>query len=264
VRKKTLRLPIILAAVLTMIMSSVRAEGSRRVPILVYHRFGPIVTDSMTVRTAIFAAQIEWLTSQHYQIIPLRRLLSALAAPRASLPERAVVITADDGHISVFREMFPLVEQYKIPVTLFIYPSAISNASYAMTWDQLGALSRSGFFDIESHTFWHPNFNHERAKLTPDAFRGFVMTQFLRSKQVLEHRLGGKVDLLAWPFGIHDPELEQWAKEAGYNAAFALQRTPASRTSDMLALPRYLVTDADSGARFAALIESATSAGDTP
>jgi peptidoglycan/xylan/chitin deacetylase (PgdA/CDA1 family) len=266
-RKKALRFPTVPAVVLAVIMllswAQVRAEASGRVPILVYHRFGPIVADSMTVRTATFAAQLEWLTSQRYQIIPLRRLLDALGDPAKSLPDRAVVITADDGHISVYREMFALVEQYKIPVTLFIYPSAISNASYAMTWDQLGTLSRSGFFNIQSHTFWHPNFNHERATLAPDAYRKFVMTQFLQSRQVLERRLGGKIDLLAWPFGIHNPELEQWATEAGYIAAFTLLRAPASRASGRLALPRYLMTDSDSGARFAALIENATSPGDT-
>ena len=90
------------------------------------------------------------------------------------------------------------------------------------------------------------------------------MTQFTRSKQVLEQHLGGKVDLLAWPFGIHDPELERWAIAAGYKAAFTLQRLPVSRASYRLTLPRYLMTDADAGARFARLIEGATSAGEAP
>jgi len=240
------------------------AQTGGRVPILVYHRFGPIVADGMTVRTATFAAQLEWLASNHYQIIPLRRLVDALGDLREDLPRHAVVITADDGHISVDSEMFPLIERHQIPITLFIYPSAISNASYAMTWDQLASLSRSGLVDIQSHTFWHPNFNHERARLTPEAYRAFAMSQLIRSREVLERRLGGKVDLLAWPFGIHDTQLEQWAQEAGYVAAFTLQRIPASRAINPLALPRYLMTDADSGPRFAALIERATGPGDGP
>jgi peptidoglycan/xylan/chitin deacetylase (PgdA/CDA1 family) len=258
-------LAVLLAvAALTGPFACASAEESGRVPILVYHRFGEIVTDSMTVRTATFAAQLEWLTSHHYRIIPLRRLIDLLSDRQAALPPRAVVITADDGHESVYREMLPEIQRYRIPVTLFIYPSAISNASYAMTWDQLAQLASLGLVDIQSHTYWHPNFNHERAKLAPNAYRAFVSTQFARSKQVLEGKLRGKVDLLAWPFGIHDPELEHWASEAGYKAAFTLQRLPASHASSLLALPRYLVTDADNGARFAALIENATSPGDAP
>jgi peptidoglycan/xylan/chitin deacetylase (PgdA/CDA1 family) len=81
------------------------------------------------------------------------------------------VITADDGHESVFTEMAPLVREYGVPVTLFIYPSAISNAPYAMTWEQLAALDRTGLFGIESHTYWHPNFKTEKRRLSAGAYR---------------------------------------------------------------------------------------------
>ena len=267
VTNKTSRIRLFLVAIVIALLASAVQQAwakTQGVPILVYHRFGPVVSDSMTVRTATFAAQLEWLTSHQYRIVPLRQLLDALASGEAMLPPRAVVITVDDGHESVYREMLPIIARYRIQATLFIYPSAISNASYAMTWDQLAELSRSGLVDIQSHTYWHPNFAKERARLAPDAFRSFVMSQFLRSKQVLNQRLGAKIDLLAWPFGIHDPQLEAWASEAGYTAGFTLQRLPASHASRLIALPRYLMTDADSGARFAALIEGATSSGDAP
>jgi peptidoglycan/xylan/chitin deacetylase (PgdA/CDA1 family) len=52
------------------------------------------------------------------------------------------VITVDDGHLSVVREMLPLVREFNVPVTLFIYPSAISNASYALTWEDLRSIPR--------------------------------------------------------------------------------------------------------------------------
>jgi peptidoglycan/xylan/chitin deacetylase (PgdA/CDA1 family) len=44
-----------------------------------------------------------------------------------------VAITVDDGHLSVYTELYPLILKHRPPVTLFIYPSAISNASYALT-----------------------------------------------------------------------------------------------------------------------------------
>src|SRR5690242_9619856 len=93
-----------------------------------------------------------------------------------SLPD-AVVITVDDGHRSVYSDMLPLVRKYRLPVTLFIYPSAISNASYAMTWAQLEALKETGFFDIQSHTYWHPNFKTERRRLGAPDFDKFATMQ---------------------------------------------------------------------------------------
>ena len=171
-----------------------------------------------------------------------------------SPPERAVVLTVDDGHRTVYSDMFPLIQRLKIPVTLFIYPSAISNADYAMTWAQLAEMKASGLVDIQSHTFWHPNFNVEKKRLAPAAYEKFTQDQLVKSKAVLEQRLGGKVDLLAWPFGIHDDQLAQWAQAAGYVAAFTIERRPVTRSDKIMALPRFIVTNLDRGDRFVSLL----------
>jgi peptidoglycan/xylan/chitin deacetylase (PgdA/CDA1 family) len=165
-----------------------------------------------------------------------------------------VVLTADDGHRTVYSDMFPLIQRLKIPVTLFIYPSAISNADYAMTWAQLAEMKASGLVDIQSHTFWHPNFNVDRKRLAPAAYEKFAQDQLVKSKAVLEQRLGGKVDLLAWPFGIHDDQLEQWAQAAGYVAAFTIERRPVTRSDKIMALPRFIVTNLDRGERYVSLL----------
>jgi peptidoglycan/xylan/chitin deacetylase (PgdA/CDA1 family) len=110
------------------------AWGSVHVPILLYHRFGPVATDSMTVTTTLFESQLKYLRDNGYKVIPLRELVDYYLGKRPAPNPHSVVITVDDGHISVYGEMFPLVRRYNIPVTLFIYPSAISNAPYAMTW----------------------------------------------------------------------------------------------------------------------------------
>ena len=226
------------------------------VPILLYHRLGPALTDDMTVTTPVVESQLKLIQERGYKVIPLQALLAALGDSAAPRPDRAVVLAVDDGHRTVYTDMFPLIKRYQIPVTLFIYPSAISNPSapYAMTWEQLAEMKASGLVDIQSHTFWHPNFNIEKKRLAPPAYEKFVKDQFTKSKAVLEQRLGGKVDLLAWPFGIHDAELEQWAQAAGYVAAFTIDRRPVTRADKPMALPRSIVTDADRGARFETLL----------
>jgi peptidoglycan/xylan/chitin deacetylase (PgdA/CDA1 family) len=229
-------------------------EPLRQVPILVYHRFGPVVTDEMTVTTPVFESQLRTLRGRDHQVVPLRDLVASLNGADAPLPDRAVVLTVDDGHRTVYTDLFPLIRHHRIPVTLFIYPSAISNASYALTWEQLAEMKASGLVDVQSHTFWHPNFNVERRRLASPAYERFVQDQVAKSKAILEQRLGGKVDLLAWPFGIYDAELMQWAQAAGYVAAFSIERRPVTRTEKLMALPRYLVVDADRGTRFEALL----------
>jgi len=243
-----------ICSLLLLTCSSAHAADPSSVPILLYHRLGPVSPDEMTVTTPVFEAQLKLIQERGYTVIPLAALMAALGDSAVPMPERAVVLTADDGHRTVYSDMFPLIKRLKIPVTLFIYPSAISNADYAMTWAQLAEMKASGLVDIQSHTFWHPNFNVDKKRLAPPAYEKFAQDQLVKSKAVLEQRLGGKVDLLAWPFGIHDDQLAQWAQAAGYVAAFTIERRPVTRADKIMALPRFIVTDFDRGNRFVSLL----------
>lgn len=225
-----------------------------RIPVLVYHRFAAVVTDSMTVRTASFENQLGVIRKQSLRVTPLGDTIADLSKPGGPRDTKVVAITADDGHRSVYSVMWPILLQAHLPFTLFIYPSAISHASYALTWAQLREMRQSGLAAIGSHTFWHPNFRQEKKRLSPEAYRKFVQFQLVRSKQVLEQELSTRIDWLAWPFGIYDDELIRMAEDAGYTAGFTIERRLASPADRRMAIPRFLMTDVDVGARFARLI----------
>ena len=230
------------------------ADEQVSVPILLYHRFGPTVADSMTMTTKVFAAQLQWLKDNQYTVIPLKTLVNYVRGQGPPPPPKSVVIVADDGHKTVFSDMLPLVRKYNIPVTLFIYPSCISNASYAMTWDQLKQLQQTGLFDLQGHTFWHPNFKKDKKKMTPAEFQKDLNKQLVTSKAVLEKHFGTKVDMLAWPFGIYDKELEDAAAKAGYVVAFSIDRHNVTKADNLMALPRYLLANSDGTKNFAAIV----------
>lgn len=246
---------LVALALLVLATAASAAADDRAVPILAYHRFGSTVADSMTVRTATFEGHVRWLADHGHPVVPLRVLVDHRLGRGPAPPAGAVVITADDGHRSVYTEMLPIVRRYGIPVTLFLYPSAISNADYALTWDQVRALAATGLFAIGSHTWWHPNFRVEKRRLAPDEYERFVRTQLERSRDRLAREVGGPIDLLSWPFGIFDAELVDAARRAGYVAAVALEGRPARPSDDLFALPRFLMSDAHRGAAFARLVE---------
>lgn len=150
--------------------------------------------------------------------------------------------------------MLPLIKKYRIPVTLFLYPSAISNASYAMTWEQIKELKKTGLFEFQSHTYWHPNFKKDKKRLSPAEYEKLVQMQLKKSKERLERELGTKIDMLAWPFGIYDDYLATKAAEAGYVAAFTIERHHASASDNIMMLPRYLMMNTDRGKVFEGII----------
>lgn len=232
-----------------------RCAESFRVPILLYHRFGATVVDGMTITTPVFESHMKYLHDNGYTVIPLRQLVDHYRGKAPAPKPKSVVIVEDDAHKSVYSDMLPIIRRYGYPVTIFTYPSAISNAKYALTWDQLRELKKTGLFDVQSHTYWHPNFKRDRKKLSGPAFEKLVVTQLRKSKARLETELGGHVDMLAWPFGIYDDYLIGKAAEAGYVATFTIERRHATSADPVMKLPRYLMVNADSGKAFVRLLE---------
>jgi hypothetical protein len=123
-----------------------------------------------------------------------------------------------------------------------------------MTWEQQQELRATGLFDIESHTYWHPNFRVEKRRRPAEDYREFIVWQFNRSREMLEHHFATDVIFLAWPYGIYDDELISAARKAGYIAAFTLDRREATRKDDVMAIPRVIVSDCDQGKAFQALL----------
>lgn len=238
----------------SILSASALAENYTKIPILVYHNFNPTVPGSMSITPEKFETQLKWLKSNGFTVIPLSDLVSYLEGRISSLPAKSVVITADDGWESVYTYMLPLVRKYHIPVTLFIYPATISNGPHVMTWDQLKELQQTGLFDIESHTYWHPNFKQERKRLSRYEYEKFVHVQLFNSKKILENKLGKKITLLAWPYGIYDNYLEQEAAKAGYVMAFSIDDRHTAKSEKPMAQPRYMIVAGRSMKAFAAIM----------
>jgi peptidoglycan/xylan/chitin deacetylase (PgdA/CDA1 family) len=229
-------------------------QAAVNVPILLYHRFGPTVADGMTITTPVFESHLKYLKDNGYKVIPLRKLVDWYQKKGPAPAPKSVVIVEDDAHKTVYSDMYPLAKKYNVPITVFVYPSAISNAKYAMTWDQLRELKKSGLFDFQSHTYWHPNFKKDRKKMAPAEFEKSVTTQLSKSRAKIEKELGSRVDMLAWPFGIYDDYLLRKAGDAGYTATFTIERRHATPGESVGKLPRYLLINADQGKAFAQIL----------
>ncbi len=234
--------------------STVFSANTTQIPILCYHNLNPTVPGSMSLTPQKFESQIQWLKDNGFQVISLKEAVQYLEGKRDSIPAKPVVITADDGWESVYVYMYPIIKKYQIPVTLFIYPGTISDGKHAMTWQQLTELQNTGLFDIQSHTYWHPNFKQMRKKLSPDAYDKFTDNELVKSKKVLEEKMNKKIDYLAWPFGIYDKFLEAKAADAGYEMAFTIDARKANKSDRAMAEPRYMIIDDYSLKGFSAIV----------
>ena len=101
------------------------------------------------------------LALHHYTVISVATAIETVKGLRHKTPN-TIAISTDDGRASVLTIPFSIVQKYHITITLFIYPSVISNAPYALTWEQLRQMRASGLVDIQAHIYWHPDFRREK------------------------------------------------------------------------------------------------------
>lgn len=211
------------------------------VPVILYHRFADTSPNEMTVTIREFEEQMEIIKKEGYTVIPLKQLVDAYTGKGAFPPPRSVVIVVDDAHRSFYETGYRIMKRHGYPVTLFVYPSCISRASYAMTWEQLREVGKNGV-DIQSHTYYHPNFKVEARNRTAADYEKFVDDQLRKSKRVLEEKLEKQVRYLAYPFGLFNDAVERKLLETGHEAAFTIVRKSNGPTDVKTRLNRYLIS----------------------
>ena len=94
----------------------------QRLLILAYH--GISLSDehlwngSHFIAADVFRARLELLRKSQCVVLPLAEALERLHA--SDLPDRAVVITFDDGTSDFFTKAFPLLKEFEFPATLYL------------------------------------------------------------------------------------------------------------------------------------------------
>lgn len=246
-----------LLALTFLFSTTIFADNTTNIPILCYHNFNPVRPGSMNLTPLKLESQIKWLKENGFTIVPLKDVVAYLQGERTSLPAKSVVITVDDGWESAYKYLYPIARKYNVPVTLFIYPEAISNGKNNLTWNELRELQDSGLFDIQGHTYSHPNFKQEKRHLSPANYENFVTRELVKSKKILEEKLNKQITLLAWPFGIYDDYLEKAAAQAGYKMSFSIDARAANKNFRPMSQPRYMIVDKQSMQHFVGIVNGA-------
>jgi len=191
------------------------------IPILMYHHITDNVLSDMDVTPEIFYVQMRALYENGFTAITLRQLVDFVDYG-TPLPERPVVITFDDGYLSVYQYAFPVLRQFGMTATSFVIGSAVGTSYYGDTghatipkfcYDQ--ALRMAGVMSIQSHSYdmhqWAP-FEEGRARENILMWEGESEAEYIeilrddhtRMINAVYAALGEEVFAVAFPLGIYD------------------------------------------------------------
>jgi peptidoglycan/xylan/chitin deacetylase (PgdA/CDA1 family) len=212
------------------------------VPILMYHEISARsgTASRLAVPPPAFAGQLEHLASDGFVTLTASALAAALAAG-SPLPERAVVLTFDDGFADFHERALPLLRRYGFTATLFVTTGWIADAGphaagrrpgRMLTWSQISEAAAAGI-EIGAHSHRHPQLDQ--------LGRSRLRAELTISKELLEDVLGRPVPGLAYPYGYSSAPVRRAVAEAGYAYACAVGNVLAGARYDRFALPRLTV-----------------------
>lgn len=177
-------------------IGNVPSYKRKYVPVLMYHDFQESITpeqESAVVHPELFERQLKVLLQEGYTPITFKDLYLYMKE-EGGLPEKPVIITADDGYLSNYETAFPILKKYNVPATFFITTRyiGINTSSPHFTWEQAKEMEESGLIDIQSHTH-----SHLLLSQLPD---DEMLYQAAVSFGLIEQNLGERdVKVLAYP-----------------------------------------------------------------
>jgi len=224
----------------------IRMPQVRSVTTLMYHsirdergRMDPGADDTYTVSGDQFAEHLERIGDARLPVSTISDLAGIDPAPagRAGgmnaagpgpLSGNAVVLTFDDGTASHLDSVLHMLWERNMPGEFFVYPVNVGRAGF-LSWSELRGMASAGM-SIQSHGYSPRYLN--------DLDDTAIVNELLRSKRVIEDRIGQAVTVFAAAGGRINPFIAALARRVGYKAVCGSRPGRWQRHSAKPVIPR--------------------------
>jgi peptidoglycan/xylan/chitin deacetylase (PgdA/CDA1 family) len=184
--------------------------------ILMYHHFGDDTPRSTSVTLAQFDAHLDYLNNQGFNVWPLSKLINHWETNQP-VPDRTVVLTADDAYKSVYTEAYPRLKALGWSMTTFVNSETVDRGfGNFMTWQQIREMQADGFeFANHSHT-------HSKMRRIDDETEAQMLARVRQELDTTQQRLEAELGaenvpmLFAYPYGEYSESAANLIAEMGY------------------------------------------------
>src|SRR5579859_7260928 len=233
-----------------------------------------IVPDPYAVDTAQLVAQFAWLKQNGFHMIGLDDVIAAREGKRA-LPDKAVLLSFDDGYSSVYTRVFPLLKLFNYPAVVALsghwldapagkmveYDGREVPRSQFLSWEQIAEMSASGLVEIGSHSYdLHRGIPADpQGSMVPalvalrfetgeryedeQARTARVRADLARNSALIKARIGHAPRVMVWPYGRDSGQAIEIARELGMPFAMNLDGGANDPGGDLSRIRRDVVTN---------------------
>jgi len=228
----------------------------------------------VAITTDHLKEQFAWLYANGYQPVSVEQILASRRGGE-SLPERAVLLTFDDGYRSFYTRVYPVLKAYRWPAVLapvgnWLDTPRDQSVNFGGTptprdkflyWQQVREMVRSGLVEIGAHTdnlhhgaVANPQGNQEpaaAARRYDIALKSYESEADYRTRIEQDVRMisgkimratGTKPRVWVWPYGAASGPALKIVGDHGYDIAMTLQ-DGAGTVNTLMNTPRMLVAN---------------------
>lgn len=191
----------------------IEARPNINCPVLMYHYISEAPEDSprslvdLTVPPEDFAAHLDVLQADGFTTVSMEQVYLAWYG-EASLPEKPIVISFDDGYWDAYAHATRLLLERGMRGTFYLITSLMDQAGY-LTWGQAAEMRAAGM-EIGNHSLTHPDLS----RLSANEQR----IELEQSTAAIESILGFRPTAFCYPFGRQNLNTRLILSELGYHS----------------------------------------------
>jgi peptidoglycan/xylan/chitin deacetylase (PgdA/CDA1 family) len=184
--------------------------------VLIYHRVGERTPIEVDLPGSLFDEQMNFLRS-HCEVVTLTEGLARVAVAGLVLDRPLVAVTFDDGTADFAEIALPILDRYRIPVTLYVTTDFLESGrsfpddGVPLSWDALRAACSTGLVDVGSHTHTHALLDRLAADRVP--------AELDWSIALIQERLGISPRHFAFPKAVPGSPAADAAVRARFDSA---------------------------------------------
>jgi peptidoglycan/xylan/chitin deacetylase (PgdA/CDA1 family) len=225
------------------------------IPILAYHRINDDVEkyNGMAISPAHFRRQMKYLVENNYSPITLDQWYNAVQY-NTVLPEKPVIITFDDAWKSQYKNALPILKEFNIPATFFVYTAVVGNQT-TMSWEQLKELVKRNH-TIGSHSAMHGKMT-KKFKFENDAkYAARLLREVDGAKKKLEEGIGTPIRHFCYPYGFYNTNVIAYLRKAQFRTAVTVNPMMNTFQTPLYSMGRLIVGPATSTRALREYLES--------
>ncbi len=234
--------------------------------------------NKMDVGVEHLEQHLDWLKKKGYKIISVQNIFDA-AAGKDTLPDKAALLTFDDGYLSFYTRVFPLLKKYRYPAAVALVGTWMDGNVTAdepgkplLNWEQIREMVQSGLVEVASHSYdlhkgitANPQANSQAAAVTrlyddpmlvyetDEQYRERIQAALLKSAEFIFQHAGIRPRAMVWPYGEYNQIAVQASREAGMPMTMGLI-DGLNTLADISALRRFILVDNPDVDQFAELV----------